>query len=110
MGHHIIEMVNVSPMTIAVTLDNGHTVYLAPRVKMENVVVQNIEHLRKFCRVKEQLNDSPKPRVEVPPYRPNVSMAGLGVPDVAPSVGKVKKDLSEVVPEKKKSGKKKLNE
>jgi len=63
----VIEMINISNMVIPVTLKNGVTVYVQPRGRVVNEEVHNLEEVRKFFKVTEQLNETPAP---TPPHVP----------------------------------------
>jgi len=53
----IREMINTSNMTIAVHLKDGIDVYVPPRGKLEQVSVENVDSVRKFFKVTEDLGE-----------------------------------------------------
>lgn len=51
------KMVNVSGLTVPVELETGTTVFVPPRGVLENEKVKNLEEVRKFFKIQEDLGE-----------------------------------------------------
>jgi len=82
MSDKIVEMFNKSQAVVPVELKNGTTVYVPPRGKLKDVKIENLDKIRRFFMVKQDLTEvgekpevkrqplnEPAPKVEEAPKR-----------------------------------------
>lgn len=53
----VVEMTNTSEVTVQVELENGTLLQVAPNAKVQDARVKNLDGIRKYFKVTEDLSD-----------------------------------------------------